>query len=371
MMFRWAYVAVSCLILTISINSSAETSDDKDAVLNWMEEGFRAFQSGELNKSELIFDRILHSIEMVYADSERARKARSLWYSEAEKDFKGEPYERAMAYYYRGLHYLYKAEYDNARASFLGGLLQDAFAEEDQHRSDFAALMYLSAWAASLMGSEYLKNEAIDELVKIRPDAPVPQSDHNTLVIVETGDAPRKLADGIGHYELVYRPGKNVVDYIPYVLRLKKELSLYPIEDLYYQASTRGGRQVDRIVKGKATFKSNQAVVGQGLSQMSSTAAAFSKMVDDSMEVREVSRLVSLIGVANMVMATRVDAKADTRYWKSLPGKISVMTLNLNPTVDQLDISFKDEFDDLIPELNSSAKVIRDKNGYALVWIRV
>ena len=48
-----------------------------------------------------------------------------------------------MAYYYRGVLYLRDGDYENARASFKGGMLQDGFAEEEQNRSDFALLSFL------------------------------------------------------------------------------------------------------------------------------------------------------------------------------------------------------------------------------------
>ena len=53
----------------------------------------------------------LDRIEAVYADNAKAEAARSKFTKENAKDFKGEPYERAMAYYYRGLAYLAEGDY--------------------------------------------------------------------------------------------------------------------------------------------------------------------------------------------------------------------------------------------------------------------
>ncbi|MFP3441488.1 hypothetical protein R0K18_27540, partial [Pantoea sp. SIMBA_133] len=92
----------------------------------------KAYRAGYRQEAKNTLTQARLEIENVYADSDAARKARSIWYEEAEKDFKGEPYERAMVYLYLGLIYLEEGDYGNARASFLAGLLQDAFAEEEQ-----------------------------------------------------------------------------------------------------------------------------------------------------------------------------------------------------------------------------------------------
>ena len=359
------------LVLLLLLESALVCASGNDEVLKNMESGFAEFRAGKLKPAERLFDQVLNNIETVFADSESARKARSLWYSEDNKAYKGEPYERSMAYYYRGLLYLLNTEYGNARASFLGGLMQDAFAEEAQHRSDFASLMLLSAWSARLMGSAYLEKDGFEELLKFRPDFILPDASHNTLVVVETGAAPRKLADGIGHYELVYRKGKGLEDVTVALSSKGASLNLYPIEDLFWQASTRGGRQVDRIIKGKAVFKSEQAAFGSGLSKAANNALVVSELFEESSEIALISGALSLIGVGQMAVSTKVDARVDTRYWSTLPAMLHVQTLHLDQNVNELDFSFIDDFDDPLAELNQSAKVVWDKNGHGLVWLRV
>ena len=86
-------------------------------VLNLMEIGAAAFHQGHYDLSKAALDRAIANIESVYADNEAAHRARSLWYEEGEKDFKGEPYERSMVFYYRGLLFLRDGDYGNARAS--------------------------------------------------------------------------------------------------------------------------------------------------------------------------------------------------------------------------------------------------------------
>ena len=70
----------------------------------------------------------------MYSNAEGAAKARSLWYEEGAKDFKGRALRARDGFYYRGLVYLTEADYENARASFRTALMQSSFAEEQRYR---------------------------------------------------------------------------------------------------------------------------------------------------------------------------------------------------------------------------------------------
>src|SRR5690606_38369046 len=59
------------------------------------------------------------------------------------KIFKGDPYERSMTYFYRGVLYMQDREWDNARACFRSAIIMDAFAEDEQYRGDWALFDYL------------------------------------------------------------------------------------------------------------------------------------------------------------------------------------------------------------------------------------
>ena len=53
-----------------------------------------------------------------------------------------------MAYYYRGLLYLKKSDYQNARASFLCGEYQDTVWEKQDCNGDIALLPLLAGWSS-------------------------------------------------------------------------------------------------------------------------------------------------------------------------------------------------------------------------------
>jgi len=339
---------------------------ERNRVLNHMEIGLAAYRAEHFEASKKSFDSAIREISAIYADSEDARKARSLWHEEGGKNFKGEPYERAMIFFYRGMLFLRDADYENARASFINGIMQDAFAEEEQNKSDFALFLYLAGWAAMQMGSHDLAQSHFDELKLYRPDFDQPPDDHDLLVIVETGRSPRKLADGVGHYELVYRRGKNFSEN-----RVKIEYdnlveSAYPIEDIFFQASTRGGREVDKIIKGKAVFKKKTQAFGSSLSNLTNNSVMAGNASLYGSSGTKAFGALTAISVASMALSAKANPRADTRYWSSLPDTVHVKTFKYSEDHTQLKALFLDKNDTEYASLNKSVPIQFNSNGVGL-----
>jgi tetratricopeptide (TPR) repeat protein len=337
----------------------------RNKVLNLMEIGLKAYRAGHLDEARAALDRARVSIESIYADDDAARKARSVWYEEAEKDFKGEPYERSMVYLYLGLIFLEQGDYGNARASFISGLLQDAFAEEEQNSADFAALIYLAGWAALRMDSNKLAEEHFQELMAFRPDAPIPADDHNALLIVETGQSPRKLGDGVGHYQLVYRRGKDFPDVGAQWQAGETWETVYPMEDIYFQASTRGGRAIDRIVEGQVQYKTTTRDIGTNLSSVSQNSLLAGASASAGGVLGAGFAAISLVSVAAQGMSAAANVRADIRYWEALPDTLHIIPLRAEPG-QQVTVRFLDKNGQPIPGLTDTTEFRFDGRGQGL-----
>ncbi|MEW6261559.1 MAG: tetratricopeptide repeat protein [Thermodesulfobacteriota bacterium] len=303
---------------------------DRNMVLNQMQAGLAAMEEGEYRLAEESFDQALLGIEAVYANNEKAEKARGLWRKEGAKDFKGEPYERAMAYYYRGLLYLRKGDYENARACFKSGIMQDAFAEEEQYQCDFALLIFLEGWASQQLGAMDLAREAYKELKTFRPDFAVPPEDHNCLILVETGLSPVKVAAGEHESALTVARGEGFPEERARVSVGKVLLPVYAMESIYFQASTRGGRAFDAILQGKVRFKETSDTVGTVM-QTAGLAAMKIGQAQHNRDLQAVGAVVAILGTASRVMAAMVRTEADVRYWGNLPDLIHVLTARMLP----------------------------------------
>jgi tetratricopeptide (TPR) repeat protein len=292
---------------------------ERNRVLNQMEIGARAFWRADYPTAKAALDDAIAKIGAVFANDPNAAKARQVWYDEGSKDFKGEPYERAMVFAYRGLAYLADGDYENARAAFRQGQMQDAFAEEQQNRTDFALLIYLEAWASHVNRDFDLRDEALALLGRLRTDLPPIGKDDDTLVLAETGFAPRKLGDGLDHSFFVYRRGRDIAENEVEIVRNGEPEKAYPLEDIYFQASTRGGRPVDKILQGKAKLKQNTGTAGSVLADTSVAIADFGGVSDATAAVGAVSAVL-------LMVSSKAKPQADVRTWASLPDTVHVMT---------------------------------------------
>ncbi|MDX1803177.1 MAG: hypothetical protein R3292_03795 [Alcanivorax sp.] len=340
----------------------------RNEVLNLMEIGAQAFKQGELDSARRALDKAIENIESVYADNEAARKARSLWYEEGEKDFKGEPYERAMAFYYRGLIYLIDGDYGNAHATFLNGVLQDAFAEEQQYSADFASLVYLAGWAAKMDGNDRLASKHFEEFHRFHPDAPLPASSDNTLIVAETGTAPRKLADGVGHHELVYRRGKAFTETRAKVTGAGLNLTLYPAEDVFFQASTRGGRGVDRIIDGKVQFKQATGNTGDAMTSLSQNSLITGVATGIGGGISAGFSAITAMGVAAQGMSARTRTRVDTRYWNNLPDTVHLGSARLSAQTRGITVTFTNKAGVTQPPGSKPARIFFDHNGNGVIF---
>lgn len=342
----------------------------RNLVLNHMKAGLAAMESGAFDLAEESFDIALLHIESVYTNDKNAAKARSLWYAEGRKDFKGEPYERAMAYYYRGLLYFRKGDFENARASFKGGLLQDAMAEDETYQADFALLIFLEGWASQMLGDWDMAQEAFQEVKKYRPDFVAPERDHNVLLIAETGNAPRKIGVGPGQSALQFSPGGGREESVSFELG-GSAFPGFPMENIYWQASTRGGRQVDSILAGKVRFQETNQVMGRTLTDLSlSTLAMSPRFGDDAGAVAIVAGIIGLVGLGQQAVASKTQTAADIRAWDNLPDRVHVTTLNSNERNRNLKVSFVKPNGRKIEKLEKEGTInfVNDRFGFA--WVR-
>jgi len=337
--------------------------------------GVEAYRAGYRDIAKAALDQAIKGIETVYADSETAKKARSLWYEEGMKDFKGEPYERCMAYYYRGLMYIEDGDLDNAQAAFKSGIIQDSFAEEEQYRCDFALLIMLEAMVTQRLGNTEVASQVYKELNRFRPDFSAP-SGANVLILIESGNSPRKVSDGPGHAELKYRRGRNFSE-------KRVQLSLdgasfkaaYPMEDIYFQAATRGGRQIDKILKDKVVFRERNLAMGSTLSEAAETAMVLAPLANIGNAggmgaVQGVAGGLAVIGAVQQYMAINAKPQADTRYWDNLPDMVHVALVKVAPGKHSAVFRFTDEKYVQVPDIKDRKidfEASRDKLSLVVV----
>lgn len=343
---------------------------ERNAVLNLERAGLAAMEVGDDADAAEAFDQALRKIETVYADNETAKKARSKFTKESVKNYKGEPYERAMAFYYRGLLYMRAGDYENARASFRGGLLQDEIAEDQKYSGDFALLTVLAGWSSQCLGQASQAKDFYADAEKVRPGIRIPGPEDHVMLIAELGDGPRKWSDGKYKENLRFKPADPRPERKASFALGGATLDGSQGENLYFQASTRGGRQIDGILSGKASFKSG----AEDLSGAASTGAMIASQMSTNATnygaasgMAYASVALSAFSLGSAMFAAATKPQADIRYWDTLPADIVFATAPKNDSA--LGVSFLDDTGKLVRRDELSIKM--DPGGRCgLGWVR-
>ena len=364
---------------------------------------------------------------------------------EAAKEYKGDPYEQMMAYWYLGLTDLLLCEPNMALPSFRSAALADGGTTEERYKSDAASVFLMMAKTYDLVGDHdkareeyreaagvYTFRETVDRLetavraaranVRAREneenafeaaydfltsgisagatDSQAPaeaiaaarefafdsldrasrnrderarlrEADPNIIsgYIRELAAAAQKRLEdmsalpgysplephrkrasrtreqpprlvGIGEGPFKYRTGeygelariakKSYPErYAEVYVDGKPAGRTETIEDIYYQASTRGGREMDALLRGKAVFKSATEVAALG-------AFAVAALSDD--ESTEQAALLAGLGL--LVASLVTQPQADIRSWETLPDKIQMLAANVPPGKHKITIEF-------------------------------
>jgi hypothetical protein len=298
-----------------------------------MRAGLAAMEIGEYETAAHSFDTALNTIEAIYADNDKAKAARSLWIKENIKDFKGEPYERAMAFYYRGLLYMIAGDYQNARASFRGGLLQAGFSYDERFQAQFALLNFLEGWAGRCAEDGLDPDGAFAEAATLNDKLAKPPESHSLLLLGEVGHGPVKVADGKDRELLKFVRGpatpEDAVAFAAVPAGSDPGPTTNPsvawqtakAADLFVEASTREGRQMDGVLKGKAVFKDTTATIGAvGI------GAGAGLMMSGNQNMQYAGAAMAVAGLISLAISEATKPDADIRMWDNLPGTIWLAT---------------------------------------------
>ncbi|MDA0998962.1 MAG: hypothetical protein O2807_00410 [bacterium] len=318
----------------------------RNQVLNWNNIALTAMRRGDHSIAKRYFDLSIREINTIFANTESANRARSLWFKEDIKDFKGDPYERAMVFFYRGILYYRDGELDNARAAFRSGQIQDAFAEESQHRSDFAVFDYLEGRITQKIDSPENARENFIQMKKLRNYLKIPKLNENLLILATTNRGPVKYLHSKEDHIVKFAVPRPQIQHVVVFRNQVPVRSATWVDDLGFQATTRGGRAFDHILKGKVQFKNTTRDIGVA-SIATGTALANAANQSRDQNTRGALAIAALaayaIGGTASVLSGMTQTGADTRTWRTLPGRIYLWSGELPPGRHQLEFRYYKE----------------------------
>jgi hypothetical protein len=335
-----------------------ELGPPKDKVLWQYRTAAAALREGDFALARQMLDDAILSMGGVLSQDKDAKKARGYFHAEAKKTFIGEPYERAMAYIYRGMLYWMDGEPDNARACFRTAALIDSTAEEEKFKADWVLAEYLDGLATTKLsgdGSDAFKRaQEAAKGVTLPPYKP----EFNVLFFVEFGPGPSKYATGEYAEQLRFRtPNSPVAS-----AELKINGAVYPIaptDDVTFQATTRGGRVMDHILGNKAVFKSTTDTIGNA----ALIGGLGTAVLSGDRTAQQVGLGIALAGLVSKAVSAATTPEADIRTWDNLPRYLSFANLPLAPGQHVATIEFKDASGRTISNLTKSITINVPSDG--------
>jgi hypothetical protein len=305
---------------------------ERNAVLNFDRVALVELERNNIKDATWALDQAANRINTIYAGDANAEKAKSIWNEESVKDFKGEPYERAMTFYYRGLEKLMRHDYENARANFKAAEQQTLMSEAETYKtSSFAALTYLSGWASHCAGDEQAASGYYSDAIKANAALSMPAAGDDLLMISEVGVGPTKTGEGQYHEQLKMAAGTRDSDYTNFSVMPASAKAADPevrsmmASDISQESTMRDGRPVDTILQGKAQWKSGTSTAGT-VSTMLGMGLEQRGLATNNVGMANMGAAAGLFGIVASIAADQMTPKADTRYWDTLPDALDVAT---------------------------------------------
>jgi tetratricopeptide (TPR) repeat protein len=298
----------------------------RDRVLWQYRTAAAAMRQGKFDVAKPLLDDALLTLQGNFGPDAEARKSRRLFSRESRKTFIGEPYERSLAYFYRGVLYWRDGELDNARACFRSAQFEDSDTADKAYAGDWVLPDYLEALATTKLGGD--GSDALKRAQANVKNASLPPLDPtvNTLFIVEFGPGPTKYASGNYGEQLRFRIAASPVK--SSLLQINSlNIPIAPVDDVNYQATTRGGRVMDHILANQAVFKSATDSFGDAAIVSGAILAGAGQGRRNSSE--EVGLGLLAAGLVSKLVSSAASPEADVRMWDNLPQLISFAQLTL------------------------------------------
>ena len=323
---------------------------ERDRVLVDYRLGVSALRAGRFDEAKAKFDDAIARIGGIITNDAEAERARGLFSAERVKTFIGEPYERVMAYYYRGILYWRDGERDNARACFRSGQVIDSDPRpgHENYAADYVLLDYLEGLASAKLladGSDAIARAQAHNAGRI-PLPPL-NAAANVLIFAEYGYGPRKFAGGQYGEQLRFHVDDSPTRSARLVLDGGRKIVPLPVyDDLGFQATTRGGRVMDHILGNKAQFKATANAAADvalaGAVVASDQARRRDRRGKDNDDAAVAAVGLGILGVIGKAAAAATQTVADTREWNNLPQRLSFAALVLPPGEHEGKIEFID-----------------------------
>jgi hypothetical protein len=334
--------------------NAIEHGPPRDKVLWEYRTAIAAMRQGKFDEAKRYLEDALTTVQGIYGPDANARKSRGYFHAESKKTFIGEPYERSMAYIFRGILYWMDGEPDNARACLRSAELEDSDTENREYAGDWVLPDYLDGLATTKLGGDgsdaFKRAHASSKSITLPPY----NAQANVLIFFEFGPGPTKYATGQYREELRFNVPPSPISSALFEVD-GQQYPVAPADDVWFQASTRGGRIMDHVLANKAVFKTTTDVIGNVALLGGSTALIAGGGYDAT--ASEVGAGLLAAGVISKLISAATTPEADTRAWDNLPRYLSFACLQLSAGRHVVTFQFRDKAGKVVSGLTKSFTV--------------
>lgn len=313
----------------------------------------------------------------------------AMFFSERQKWWMGDPYERAFNSFYLGMLYFENGERENAMASFRNAMAVDTGdLEAGQYIGDWLPPMIMRTRCYLARGDKSGAEQILKEINRLQrdeanfdPNCPWlnidAQTDANTVMMIELGEGPYFTAEGNYGSVRATNQGEYSESFAEVWVDGQPLGQAYKIGDSFYQAITRGGRVMDDILKGKAIAKTAGIVTGAAAMHVGRVLLQ-SGAAKKSNGTVTAGAIVLAAGAVVLIASLLMNAEADVRGNVLLPGETHLMMASLPPGDHDVEIRFYDaymrELRDMrqqgvplhVPERGDATLLVRSRPRYEI-----
>jgi hypothetical protein len=327
-----------------ALRGDAMTKDDEQTVLNNVRLGIASLADGDLHESEVALGRSFELLSTAGLNKDRTVGA--VLDHEGVKIWKGEPFEQALTYTYVAALYALLGDWENVRAAAANSLfrLTDFGADQNAEKlardaaknpdylnqytaadTNFAFGFLMHAVGSSLSGAPG-SEDLLDAAVKINPDleeiaSTLRSGDYNTLLIIDYGKGPTKIAYGPDEALVRFQPQDRGFGSAVVAIDGRQIAQQPPVCDVNAMAVDHRWNNLEDVRKAKSA-------IGNILLMGGAITTGYGANRSDAG--------TALVGVGAIALGllTKAGAKGDTRYCEFMPAAIYLVPLSLDHPCD-------------------------------------
>ena len=139
--------------------------------------------------------------------------------------------------------------------------------------------------------------------------------------------------------------------------------------DTFFQATTRGGRKMDSILKGHAQFKQSSAEMALAFNQASQNIMDNARQMTSANPYYDASGqyaaagVLAIVSLAAAIASAAANPVADVRHWSLMPGNIIISPLSVKAGKHSIKVECYGEEDNLLNQSKFNIEVKKSKDN--------